>query len=101
MEKKLQELIKMSNIRTDFAGSKSMNTKHRLTDEVERVVEAHIASDLESAKEAWQLVASDDTNNMKVYRREVLENGVVHDPLKAVCTVKVRKKLYRSILKPS
>lgn len=35
----------------------------------------------------WAMVHED--GDMKVYRREVEENGVVLDPLKAQCTIKV------------
>ena len=35
----------------------------------------------------WELLCSD--GEMKIYRRELEENGLVLDPLKAVHTVKV------------
>ena len=43
------------------------------------------ASDIIST---WQLIAED--GEMKVYKRELEENGMVVDPLKAVHTVWVR-----------
>ena len=37
--------------------------------------------------ELWQCIA--DQGDLKVYKRELEENGIVIDPVKAVCTVKV------------
>ena len=41
----------------------------------------------EPVDQHWAMVHED--GDMKVYRRELEENGVVMDPLKAQCTVKV------------
>jgi collagen type IV alpha-3-binding protein len=43
--------------------------------------------------DVWELFASD--GEMKLYRREVEENGIVLDPLKAVHTVKVERERER------
>jgi hypothetical protein len=43
--------------------------------------------------DVWELFASD--GEMKLYRREVEENGIVLDPLKAVHTVKVEREIER------
>ena len=41
---------------------------------------------LSNIADTWQLVAED--GDMKVYKREMEEDGMVVDPLKAVITVK-------------
>jgi collagen type IV alpha-3-binding protein len=42
----------------------------------------------DSSSNVWELLCSD--GEMKIFRRELEENGIVLDPLKAVHTVKVR-----------
>ena len=68
-------------------------SSHRLSTEIEKVVQEHLKFDLvdDLDSNVWELLASD--GEMKVYRRELEENGVVLDPLKAVHTVKVNTKL--------
>ena len=44
---------------------------------------------LRSTADAWQLIMED--GDMKIYRREQEENGIVVDPIKAVHTVKVEE----------
>jgi len=67
----------------------SLDPTHPLYDEIRSVVDEHIrtadmtASDVAST---WTLVASE--GDMKVYKREVEENGAVVYPLKAVHSVK-------------
>ena len=59
---------------------------------VNRRVEEHIthadmtASDVANS---WQLIAEE--GEMKVYKRELEENGMVVDPVKAIHTVRVRE----------
>lgn len=64
--------------------------KHRLTDIIEKVVGEHLEFDLidDFNSNVWELLCSD--GEMKVYRRELEENGIVLDPLKAVNKVSVR-----------
>ena len=52
---------------------------------------------LRSTADAWQLIMED--GDMKIYRREQEENGIVVDPIKAVHTVKVEE--IRQIPNPS
>lgn len=63
--------------------------KHRYSDEIDRVVGEHLKYDLQDDlnSSVWELLCSD--GEMKIYRRELEENGIVLDPLKAVHTVKV------------
>ena len=58
--------------------------------QIDKVVKEHLDHADMSAKDissTWMLVAED--GEMKVYKRELEENGMVIDPLKAVHTVKV------------
>jgi len=98
LEKRLKDLIAnsdenvgevVSNFLKNNEVEKFATVKHRLSDEVERVVLEHLEKSLVNDLDTWQVIFS-DTNNIKVYRREYEENGIVCDPLKAVCTVKVR-----------
>jgi len=62
--------------------------QHRLSEEIEKIVGEHLKYDLQDDlnSSVWELLASD--GEMKIYRRELEENGLVLDPLKAVHTVK-------------
>ena len=62
--------------------------QHRLSDEIERVVQEHLKYDLQDDLDSnvWELLCSD--GEMKIYRRELEENGIVLDPLKATHTVR-------------
>ncbi|CAF0947508.1 unnamed protein product [Brachionus calyciflorus] len=62
--------------------------RHRLSDEIEKIVQEHLKFDLvdDFNSNIWELLAAD--GEMKVYRRELEENGIVLDPLKAVHSVK-------------
>jgi collagen type IV alpha-3-binding protein len=62
--------------------------KHRLSEQIEQVVGEHLKYDLQDDlnSNVWELLCSD--GEMKIYRRELEENGLVLDPLKAVHTVK-------------
>ncbi|CAF4744840.1 unnamed protein product [Rotaria socialis] len=62
------------------------NGKHRLTDDVERIVQEHLQYVREDVSNGWDLIHQD--GEMKVYRREVEENGIVVDPLKCFHTIK-------------
>jgi len=66
--------------------------EHRLSDEIEKIVGDHLKYDMEDdlSSSVWELLCSD--GEMKIYRRELEENGLVLDPLKAVHTVKVIEK---------
>ncbi len=63
--------------------------QHRLSEEIERIVQEHFKYDLQDDLESnvWELLCSD--GEMKIFRRELEENGIVLDPLKAVHTVQV------------
>lgn len=54
---------------------------------IERVVQNHLKYDREELNDLWELFSSE--GEMKMYRREIEENGLVVDPLKAVHVVKV------------
>ncbi|XP_023269210.1 collagen type IV alpha-3-binding protein isoform X3 [Seriola lalandi dorsalis] len=61
---------------------------HRLANKVEEMVQNHMTYSLQDVggDANWQLVIEE--GEMKVYRREVEENGIVLDPLKATHCVK-------------
>lgn len=61
---------------------------HRFSDKVEEMVQNHMTYSLQDVggDANWQLVVEE--GEMKVYRREVEENGIVLDPLKATHSVK-------------
>ncbi|XP_076613684.1 ceramide transfer protein-like isoform X3 [Chaetodon auriga] len=61
---------------------------HRFSTEVEEMVHNHMTYSLQDVggDANWQLVVEE--GEMKVYRREVEENGIVLDPLKATHSVK-------------
>ncbi|XP_070780511.1 ceramide transfer protein-like isoform X1 [Enoplosus armatus] len=61
---------------------------HRFSAEVEEMVHSHMTYSLQDVggDANWQLVVEE--GEMKVYRREVEENGIVLDPLKATHSVK-------------
>ncbi|XP_061589892.1 ceramide transfer protein-like isoform X4 [Cololabis saira] len=66
----------------------STSGTHRFSDKVEEMVQNHITYSLQDVggDANWQLVVEE--GEMKVYRREVEENGIVLDPLKATHSVK-------------
>ncbi|KAL3041923.1 ceramide transfer protein-like isoform X5 [Trematomus bernacchii] len=61
---------------------------HRFANKVEEMVQNHMTYSLQDVggDANWQLVVEE--GEMKVYRREVEENGIVLDPLKATHSVK-------------
>ncbi|XP_058844269.1 ceramide transfer protein isoform X1 [Acipenser ruthenus] len=61
---------------------------HRFSSQVEEMVKNHMTYSLQDdgGDANWQLVVEE--GEMKVYRREVEENGIVLDPLKATHVVK-------------
>uniref|UniRef100_A0A3Q3WFX2 Ceramide transfer protein n=1 Tax=Mola mola TaxID=94237 RepID=A0A3Q3WFX2_MOLML len=61
---------------------------HRFSEKVEEMVKNHMTYSLQDVggDANWQLVVEE--GEMKVYRREVEENGIVLDPLKATHSVK-------------
>ncbi|XP_068166339.1 ceramide transfer protein-like isoform X2 [Antennarius striatus] len=63
-------------------------SKHRYATKVEEMVQNHMTYSLQDVggDANWQLVIEE--GEMKVYRREVEENGIVLDPLKATHAVK-------------
>lgn len=61
-------------------------TCHSVTQVNEKVTQ-YARYVFEPVDQHWAMVHED--GDMKVYRREVEENGVVLDPLKAQCIVKV------------
>ncbi|XP_072228561.1 ceramide transfer protein-like isoform X4 [Leuresthes tenuis] len=66
----------------------SSSGSHRFSNKVEEMVQNHITYSLQDVggDANWQLVVEE--GEMKVYRREVEENGLVLDPLKATISVK-------------
>ncbi|XP_041667410.1 ceramide transfer protein-like isoform X4 [Cheilinus undulatus] len=66
----------------------SSSGSHRFSDKVEEMVQNHMNYSLQDVggDANWQLVVEE--GEMKVYRREVEENGIVLDPLKATHSVK-------------
>ncbi|XP_036443886.1 ceramide transfer protein isoform X3 [Colossoma macropomum] len=68
--------------------SPPLHHEHRFSAEVEEMVQSHMTYSLQDVggDANWQLVVEE--GEMKVYRREVEENGIVLDPLKATHAVK-------------
>ncbi|OCT98655.1 ceramide transfer protein isoform X2 [Xenopus laevis] len=66
----------------------SSSDEHRFRIQVEEMVQNHMTYSLQDVggDANWQLVVEE--GEMKVYRREVEENGIVLDPLKATHSVK-------------
>ncbi|XP_042365351.1 ceramide transfer protein-like isoform X3 [Plectropomus leopardus] len=66
----------------------SSSGTHRFSEKVEEMVQNHMTYSLQDVggDANWQLVVEE--GEMKVYRREVEENGIVLDPLKATHSVK-------------
>ncbi|KAJ8380385.1 hypothetical protein SKAU_G00011630 [Synaphobranchus kaupii] len=66
----------------------SVSEAHRFSAQVEEMVQNHMTYGLQDVggDANWQLVVEE--GEMKVYRREVEENGIVLDPLKATHSVK-------------
>uniref|UniRef100_A0A7N8XUC9 Ceramide transfer protein n=1 Tax=Mastacembelus armatus TaxID=205130 RepID=A0A7N8XUC9_9TELE len=63
-------------------------SSHRFSEKVEEMVQNHMTYSLQDVggDANWQLVVEE--GEMKVYRREVEENGIVLDPLKATHSVR-------------
>ena len=61
-------------------------------------MQEHLKYDLQDDlnSNVWELLCSD--GEMKIYRRELEENGIVLDPLKAVHTVKVQLLIILKVL---
>ena len=57
--------------------------------QIERIVQEHLQYVRESISDGWDLIHQE--GEMKVYRREVEENGIVIDPLKCFHTIKVNR----------
>uniref|UniRef100_A0A8C1N2Z0 Ceramide transporter 1a n=1 Tax=Cyprinus carpio TaxID=7962 RepID=A0A8C1N2Z0_CYPCA len=72
----------------DTYSSIMYNTSHLFCSQVEEMVQSHMNYSLQDVggDANWQLVVEE--GDMKVYRREVEENGIVLDPLKATHAVK-------------
>ncbi|CAF4352273.1 unnamed protein product, partial [Adineta steineri] len=68
-------------------GNLVIQGKHRLSNEIERIVQDHLKYVHEDVSHGWDLIHQE--GEMKVYRREVEENGIVVDPLKCFHTIKV------------
>ncbi|XP_030594300.1 collagen type IV alpha-3-binding protein-like isoform X1 [Archocentrus centrarchus] len=66
----------------------SSSGTHRFANTVDELLQNHMAYSIqeEGGDANWQLVAEEGA--MKVYRREVEENGIILDPLKATHAVK-------------
>ena len=61
------------------------------------MVEEHLKYVREDVSHGWDLIHQE--GEMKVYRREVEENGIVVDPLKSFHTIKVRASSFTSFSK--
>ncbi|GAA6077772.1 ceramide transfer protein isoform X1, partial [Tachysurus ichikawai] len=77
-----------SPLSCDVVLSPARHHEHRFSAEVEEMVQSHMIYSLQDVggDANWQLVVEE--GEMKVYRREVEENGIVLDPLKATHAVK-------------
>ncbi|XP_076443458.1 ceramide transfer protein-like [Babylonia areolata] len=64
----------------------ALSPSHPRYAEINDVTNTHLRRLLDSQDDLWQCIA--DQGDLKVYKRELEENGVVIDPVKAVCTVK-------------
>ncbi|CAF1108615.1 unnamed protein product [Adineta ricciae] len=73
-------------VSTPHEGNLVIQGKHRLANEIERIVQEHLQYVRESVSHGWDLIHQE--GEMKVYRREVEENGIVIDPLKCFHTIK-------------
>ncbi|UJR16210.1 hypothetical protein I4U23_003120 [Adineta vaga] len=73
-------------VSTPNEGNLIIQGKHRLATEVERIVQEHLQYVREDVSHGWDLIHQE--GEMKVYRREVEENGIVVDPLKCFHTIK-------------
>ena len=70
--------------------SQAIGTNYNSYFQVNEVVSNHLRRLLTEDKELkdeWQCIV--DQGDLKVFKRELEENGVPLDPMKAVCTVKV------------
>ena len=56
---------------------------------MERTIQEHLKYVREEVSDVWDLIHQD--GDMKVYRREVEENGIVVDPLKCFHTIQVNR----------
>lgn len=61
--------------------------------QIEKTIQEHLKYVRESVSDGWDLIHQE--GEMKVYRREVEENGIVVDPLKCFHTIKVRTNCLR------
>ncbi|XP_040012307.1 ceramide transfer protein-like isoform X4 [Xiphias gladius] len=90
MEEQCQsEKVRISQSSSVSAGDAySTIGTHRFANKVEEMVQNHMTYSLQDVggDANWQLVIEE--GEMKVYRREVEENGIVLDPLKATHSVK-------------
>ena len=76
------------NFLPDVIPNVEMSARHRLSDEMERIVQEHIKIDLidDLNSNVWQLFHEE--GEMKIYKRDLEKDGIVLDPLKAVHKVK-------------
>ncbi|KAK3729093.1 hypothetical protein RRG08_005466 [Elysia crispata] len=67
----------------------SLSPDHPFYNEVNEIVSNHLRrllSEVKEPKDDWMCIV--DQGDLKVFKRELEENGVPLDPMKAVCTVK-------------
>ncbi|XP_018524513.1 ceramide transfer protein isoform X4 [Lates calcarifer] len=90
---KIEEQCQSEKTRNTSSSSVSLDAysaigTHRFANKVEEMVQNHMTYSLQDVggDANWQLVIEE--GEMKVYRREVEENGIVLDPLKATHSVK-------------
>ncbi|KAF6212798.1 hypothetical protein GE061_010507 [Apolygus lucorum] len=60
-------------------------SQHPLWSEIQKATEDQVELTCSAMNEDWTLLV--DGDNMKMFTRDIVVNGVVVDPLKAVCTV--------------
>ena len=98
LEKEEERRVKAFESLTKLPELKPVSN-HRLSDEIERIVQEHLKFDLvdDLNSNVWELLASD--GEMRVFRRELEENGIVLDPLKAVHSVKVSQLEFNKTIK--
>ncbi|XP_076465042.1 ceramide transfer protein-like [Babylonia areolata] len=64
----------------------ALASSHPMYEEINDVTANHLRRLLDDNNESWQCIA--DQGDLKVFKKELEENGIVIDPVKAECTVK-------------
>ncbi|XP_013394772.1 collagen type IV alpha-3-binding protein isoform X2 [Lingula anatina] len=87
LDKEVENKLSIQKIKPPKAPKTSLSPKHKYYKEINEVIAEHIkyAAKLD-IDNTWELIH--DEGEMKVFKREMEEDGMVVDPLKAVHTVK-------------